>query len=71
MCQEFCFCLPKRCLALIKCLETFSKTIDIRIDKTYPVYNDSKIYKIREAKIEDTDILRTEETSGSFRSFYR
>jgi len=69
--QKLYFCFPGRCLTLIKYLETFGKIINVRIDKICLVYNDSKIYRIKETKIEDTNILRTEETSGSFRSFRR
>ncbi len=54
----------------IEYLKTFGKNIDDRINKIYPVYNDSKIYKIKEIKIENIDILKMEETSKSFKSFY-
>ncbi len=67
--QEFYLYFPGRCLAFIEYLKMFGKAIDVRIDKIYPVYNDSKIYRIRKTKIEDTDILKAEETSGSLRSF--
>ena len=56
-------------MAFIEYLETFGKAIDIRIYETYPVYNNFKIYRIKETKIEDTDILKAEETSGSFKNF--
>ncbi len=56
----------KRCLTFIKYLKTFGKVIDIRINKTYPIYNDFKIYKIKKAKIEDIDVLKIEEISRSF-----
>src|SRR6266699_5547191 len=68
--QELCFCLLGRYLAFIECLKTFGKVIDIRVDETCFVYNDSKIHGIRETRIEDIDILKVEKISGSFRSFY-
>ena len=58
-------------MALTKCLKTFGKVIDVYIDEMYPVYNDSKIYKIKETRIEDIDILKIEETFRSFKSFRR
>src|SRR6266699_7195089 len=69
MYQTLCFCFLERYLVFAECLETFGKVIDVYINEIYPVYNDSKIYRIRKTKIEDTDILRAEKTSGSFRSF--
>jgi hypothetical protein len=69
--QKLYLYLPERCLVLTKYLKTFGKTIDVRINKTYLVYNDSKIYRVRETKIEDTDILKAEKTPGSFKSFRR
>ena len=69
MYQELCFYFPGRYLVFIKCLKTFGKTIDICINKICFIYNNFKIYKIREMKIEDTDILKVEKTSGFFKSF--
>jgi len=69
MYQKLYFYFPGRYLAFIKYLKTFGKIIDVRIDEICPVYNDFKIYKIKETKIEDIDILKAEKTSGSLRSF--
>ncbi len=61
--QKFYFRFLKRYLAFIKCLKIFDKTVNIRINKAYPVYKDSKIYRVKETKIENTDVLKTEKTS--------
>jgi len=64
--QEFYFCFLERCLVLIEYLKIFDKIIDVYINEIYSIYNDSKIYKVKETKIENTDVLKIKKTFRSF-----